>query len=84
MKDKIIEVLKSYKESIIDDSSRLPEYAVMESDFNDLTEELVKLFCQHHVICRRGLLLGLLNSMSSNQFDNGDHSDIVDEYLAKQ
>ena len=36
------------------------------------------------VSSRRELLLGLLNSMSSNQFDNGDYADIVDNYLAKQ
>ena len=49
--------------------------------YHDAVGELLLLY---NVICRRELLLGLLNSMSSNQFDNGDHSDIVDEYLAKQ
>jgi hypothetical protein len=56
MKDKIIEILKSYKESIIDDSSRLPEYAVMEYDFNDLAEELEILFSTYNINNYRGAI----------------------------
>lgn len=41
MKDKIIEILNTYRDNVSNDSS-VDNYAIKEQDFNELAEELVK------------------------------------------
>ena len=43
MKDKIIEILNSYRENVSNDST-VDNYAIEEGSFNELAEELVKKF----------------------------------------
>ena len=42
------------------------------------------LMVEFHKTNLKPLMINLLNSMSSNDFDNGDFQDLVSEFLSKQ